>query len=180
LSYASDNSFSFNGASSEVTASANASSLGISNDLTISVFTRRFPTSSPADQQGILAFGNGEAISFKNTDYYFVDIFSATPTQYIVPFTPGGGIGPYNNVWMNMCVTVSGTTVKTYLNGSLVTTQVMNTNIKSFSSNAFGIGAGYGYYRLNGNVSAASVYNRALTDNEVRQNFNALRGRFGV
>lgn len=31
-----------------------------------------------------------------------------------------------------------------------------------------------------GNVAQASIYNRALNDGEIAQNFNALRGRFGI
>ena len=33
---------------------------------------------------------------------------------------------------------------------------------------------------LNGNIAQASIYNRSLTAEEIKQNFNALRGRFGV
>ena len=34
--------------------------------------------------------------------------------------------------------------------------------------------------RLTGNIAQASIYNRALTAAEVRQNFNALRSRFSI
>jgi len=37
-----------------------------------------------------------------------------------------------------------------------------------------------GGWQLSGDVAKIMVYNRALTDNESRQNFNALRGRFGI
>jgi hypothetical protein len=37
-----------------------------------------------------------------------------------------------------------------------------------------------GSYRWNGNISQVSIYNRALTAAEVSQNFNMLRGRFGI
>jgi hypothetical protein len=33
---------------------------------------------------------------------------------------------------------------------------------------------------LNGNIASVKVYNRALTASEIQQNFNALRGRFGI
>jgi hypothetical protein len=33
---------------------------------------------------------------------------------------------------------------------------------------------------FNGNISVAMLYNRALTSTEVTQNFNALRGRYGI
>ena len=179
LAYASNGAFSFNGSSSEITASANASSLGISNDLTISIFTRR--AASPTNElQGQAGFGAGGSISFKNSSNFFADVFSTTPTRYTVRTAPGDSIAAYANVWVNLCVTVSGTTVKTYFNGDLSTTQVMDSTIKNFASEVFGIAAGYGYYRAQGDVPVASVYNRALTDNEVRQNFNAMRGRYGI
>lgn len=36
------------------------------------------------------------------------------------------------------------------------------------------------YHPFLGNISAVQVYNRALSETEVKQNFNALRGRFGL
>lgn len=42
---------------------------------------------------------------------------------------------------------------------------------------------GYGYsnsFKFTGNIAQVSVYNRALTASEIQQNFNALRGRFGI
>jgi hypothetical protein len=46
-------------------------------------------------------------------------------------------------------------------------------------------GAGGGYLNgvtnyFNGYIGAWKIYNRALTSTEVTQNFNALRGRYGV
>ena len=42
---------------------------------------------------------------------------------------------------------------------------------------------GYGYtstIKFSGNIAQVSIYNRALTASEIQQNFNALRGRFGI
>jgi hypothetical protein len=33
---------------------------------------------------------------------------------------------------------------------------------------------------LNGKISNVQIYNRALSASEVQQNFNALRGRYGI
>ena len=38
--------------------------------------------------------------------------------------------------------------------------------------------AGGGFY--NGNIANAQIYNRALSAAEVKQNYNALRDRFGI
>jgi cytochrome c oxidase assembly protein Cox11 len=64
-----------------------------------------------------------------------------------------------------------------YLNGSpVLTTTVRHSNHtvqvmvgEANSSQFFG-----------GNISQVSIYNRALTATEVSQNFNALRGRYGI
>lgn len=180
LTYASNGSFSFNGTSSGITTALSASTLGISNNLTISLFTRR--AASPTNAlQGQVGFGTGGSISIKNSDYYFADVYSANNTRYIVPITPVGvGMSPYANVWVNLCVTVSGTSVNTYLNGVLATSQTMDSNIKGFTSEVLGVGEGYGYFRLQGEVDNVNVYNRALTAAEVQQNFETLRGRYGI
>ena len=42
---------------------------------------------------------------------------------------------------------------------------------------------GYGYtstIKFSGNIAQVSIYNKALTASEIQQNFNALRGRFGI
>jgi hypothetical protein len=33
---------------------------------------------------------------------------------------------------------------------------------------------------FNGNISIAMIYNKALTADEIRQNFNATRARYGI
>lgn len=179
LTYASDGTFSFDGSNDGIACSATASSLGITTDFTISIFTKR--ASSPTNAlQGQAGFGSGGSVSFKNNTNYFADVYSATPTRYVVNITSAGSMTPYENVWVNLCVTVSGTSIKTFLNGTLAGSSTMDTTIKSFGSEVFGVGVGYGYYRLQGEAAIASVYNRALTDAEVQQNFNAHRGRYGV
>jgi hypothetical protein len=51
----------------------------------------------------------------------------------------------------------------------------------SNSGNLFSIGSrAGGFQNFNGNISQVSIYNRALTAQEIKQNFNALRGRYGI
>jgi hypothetical protein len=35
-------------------------------------------------------------------------------------------------------------------------------------------------FPLNGKIGAIQVYNRALSQSEITQNFNALRGQYGI
>jgi hypothetical protein len=73
---------------------------------------------------------------------------------------------------------------KLYINGSLVAsdsaTGTIPSNSGGMSVGAYGGFDGpYGYY-LDGKISIVRVYNRVLTAAEVTQNFNALKGRYGV
>jgi hypothetical protein len=83
------------------------------------------------------------------------------------------------NTWFNMVATWDGSNARMYIDGSLVsgpTSRGWNT----VSSAAY-VGAqtsgGEGWY---GNIAQVLVYNRALTDAEVLQNFNIDKARFGL
>lgn len=83
--------------------------------------------------------------------------------------------------WYNITMRRSSYNFSLYINGSLNTSNT-TTNIIDCSSTApLRIGSGYssGYY-YSGSVGSCSIYNRALTAVEIQQNFNALRGRYGV
>jgi len=71
--------------------------------------------------------------------------------------------------------------IKLYINGSLFDTK---TSVPSFAIGAnpiITIGRAYSNNRpTNIEVGVCRVYNKALTASEIQQNFNALRGRFGI
>jgi hypothetical protein len=75
--------------------------------------------------------------------------------------------------------TYDSSLVKLYLNGNLVASQSLSGNIDTT-----GICKISGYDNnnetWNGNISNIKIYNRALTQAEITQNFNALRGRYGI
>jgi hypothetical protein len=80
--------------------------------------------------------------------------------------------------FQNIVVTFDGSNEKIYINS-------INTDNKTTS---LSVTDGFWYLAsaanangfLNCNISQASIYNRALTAAEIQQNFNALRGRFGI
>jgi hypothetical protein len=71
-----------------------------------------------------------------------------------------------------------------FLNGTLVSSDTTTLNqVFSSSTEPLTIGAQAisvpGFYFL-GTISSTQIYNRALSATEVSQNFNALRGRYGI
>ena len=89
---------------------------------------------------------------------------------------------PVSNLnWSNYVLTNSAGLVSVYVNGILIDSRARIISPSSTRPITIGRWAGsYSQYVLNGKISNAQVYNKALTEAEIKQNFNALRGRFGV
>lgn len=79
-------------------------------------------------------------------------------------------------------MTYVGGTIYAYLNGSLITSQsgVGNTLSSDAGDMYIGWDDGIGGRILNGSVGMAMTYNRALTSDEVLQNYNTTKRRFGL
>ena len=100
-------------------------------------------------------------------------------------------IAPYlDNKFHNLVMTIDrtsmmyfyidGVSVGTPLNVSGVSSINLNSSTDNFYIGCYGSNNGQSpQYFLNGNISQASIYSRALTAVEVLQNYNALRPRFG-
>lgn len=72
------------------------------------------------------------------------------------------------------------TTVQIYVNGKL-NREISDTIISAPWDLTWCIGARHNStYWYNGDIPILKVYNRVLTSQEVLQNFNAIRGRFGI
>lgn len=85
------------------------------------------------------------------------------------------------DTWYNLVFTKSGDTITSYLNtvekGSITDTLSTSTG---FGLNGDKNVSPTWTTQWGGNIAATSIYNRPLTQNEIKQNFNALRGRFGL
>jgi len=83
--------------------------------------------------------------------------------------------------WNQLVATCNGTKLEIYKNGVLSNTANYTGSIGT-TNYVFNIGAYQNdtQYRINGRMSSTRMYNRALSATEVSQNFNALRGRFGI
>jgi len=120
--------------------------------------------------------------------------FISTTTGYLASwiFNSGGSIvqytsnlTPLSNKW-NMCVwsysDLSGYTYTLINEGGSYTNSDLNSQtIRKDVTNEYTIGRWKnGGYNYSGHISNLVFYNRALTADEVLQNFNATRSRFGI
>jgi len=172
LTYAPDNTFSFNG-SNHLGSGYNATL----NDFTIGVWFK--DTGSPAYARIIDKIYNTGTMLMRN---------SSTANSW------GGGVlegtAPYgifltltDGQWHYLVSVRNGTTHTLYGDG--ITNTISNTvSSSALNANQFGIGAwsdnSTPSQSFNGSISNVQIYNRALSVSEVKQNFNALRGRYSI
>ena len=84
------------------------------------------------------------------------------------------------NTWNHIVCTYSSGTKAIYVNGVQVAGQTGLTGTISTDTTGLYIGAygnGIGYF-INGEIAVSRVYNKALTAQEVNQNFSAQSSRF--
>lgn len=91
------------------------------------------------------------------------------------------------NTWMNICVVVNRSSTPSiidfYLNGvkqGNSVSVVSEGTIDPGGNYKYWIGGDLGGPESNASFSIIQHYNRALTVNEIQQNFNAIRGRYGI
>jgi hypothetical protein len=90
----------------------------------------------------------------------------------------GGTVVP--GVWYHLVGTYNGTVHRLYVNGvQLAVSGAVSFNTTEFSAQ-IGCQVNGATQYWNGDIASAKIYNRALTDTEILQNFNALRGRHGL
>jgi hypothetical protein len=102
--------------------------------------------------------------------YYGNDQDGATPTT--------------NTAWNHYVATYDNSTQSRnrYFNSTLLSPSQAS-GVNNTSANRFAIGAFQGDlpgYYFQGKIVSVKIYNRALSAAEIQQNFNALRGRFGI
>ena len=110
-----------------------------------------------------------------SSPHYLVGRATTYTNQLLYPWT-GSLLTGFHYVCYTM---VNNTSATLYVDG----VQVASTNtIGSIGLNAKNvlIGKWNNYAPIQGNIAQVSIYNRALTASEVAQNYNALKGRYGL
>lgn len=159
----------------------------------------KFPTSPVTSRIGNASYalcGHGGGIGGGETLTLFVG--SGTDATYgsYVPYYCAVGIfgtktiispAPVNtNTWNNVVITWNGSAGRSYFNG--VDRGALNIGVAALQTGyLFGIGqVGITSHTPNtvqlfeGSLSNFLIYNYGLSDTQVQQNFNALRGRFNI
>jgi hypothetical protein len=89
--------------------------------------------------------------------------------------------GLNDSVYHYCALTRTGSTFKSYYNGSLVSTVSFSDWYGAFSNLVFGKGFSTSSERwFIGKIPAVKIYNRVLTDSQISQNFNSYKKRFNL
>jgi hypothetical protein len=153
-----------------------------------SIGTNGFPFgSSPGTLSGwartnTISGGTNWIISYGTPNLLLSRYIGILNNQYFFGGFAGGNIvasGVQLNTWFNMVGVYDGVNSSMYINGALVAgpTPVSFNTIPSNAS--VGTQTNGGEY-WNGSIANVQIYNRALTPQEILQNYNAQRSRFGL
>lgn len=106
-------------------------------------------------------------------DFYYLDGFAGPA------IVSGLNTLIFNGSWHNITATFNGATRSLYVDGVLRHTSAMS--VPAANADEFVIGArSDGSVAWQGQVDGVLVYSRALSPQEIINNFNATRGRYGI
>lgn len=186
LTYASDNTFSFNYANpSFITIPLSTTFNKTEGTMNFWVYPTRY-------NGGNGYFVNREDSTANAGDWFWIGPYSGTFYFRIgngstccdndLAFLDTGTVVPLNT-WTNMCFTwkINGTSV-IYKNGvELVSRAIGNIpNTNPAANGRIGLGHANADDYFNGRMPIVQIYNRQLKASEVYANFNAIRGRYGI
>ena len=88
----------------------------------------------------------------------------------------------YSSGWHHICGTWDGLIMILYVDGIIVAGPTSKTSMVSTPNQKTFIGGGNlgSTLPMSGNIAQVSIYNKALTPQEIQQNFNATRSRFSI
>jgi hypothetical protein len=169
LTYANDGTFSFDGVNDYLDCGTN---IQIADNFTLEAWHKNINTGYILDQGALGTDPNG-CLEWTNRGLT-IQLNNADGTSATGSFSD-------TTRWNHVVCSFSAGTVKFYINGVLDSTKTMTSTAftpsgmlkigrRAFDTTAI----------MSGQLAAVRVYNRVLTDDEVSQNFDALRGRFGI
>jgi hypothetical protein len=172
----------FDGVNDEITLPQSSVIKNLTTNFTISTFVK-FNTSG--GQYGIFTKGDnltsGWTLYLRQGPQFAFIGYNTAGTSSGVIATPSGGV--QQNIWYNVVYTYNGSSVLGYINAEPKASATLSSFTFRDTGNIPIIGkdtslAAPGYW--NGNIAQASIYNRALSAEEVLQNYNATKSRYGL
>ena len=164
-------SFIFDGANDYLYAPINTNLF--SSEATMIIWLKNDIATPPNAQTGIIGyFGDGGG----NDHYPWSDgaaYLSTFRNSRIGPITLSASIGRTSAHMLS--VTTDAVNWKLYQNTTLITTQ---SALSSIYLGTYNIGKSNSDFYYQGNIYSFIIYNRALTAQEILQNYNAMKGRY--
>lgn len=121
--------------------------------------------------------GAGMALAVLNDERLWGLVYDSGGNQQQIRNNSGEILLP--DTWYMATMVHDGSSVKIYLNTSLYH-QISINGYLPYTTENFTIGLNRIYYHFGGYMSDVRVYSKALSESEVEQNFEALRGRYGI
>jgi hypothetical protein len=187
--YNSSGYFDFDYLQSENVTFSSSSSLQFLNRSPYTLEAWVYPTRNPgaSNWTGIFDRESNPGGGRDGYNIYFLGSASTNTTFSTERFVAGSASAPSItlnesvsvNSWSHIVGTYDGTTLSLYRNGNLVGTPGTSTGNITNTSKSLTIGVRGGQY-FGGRISNSKIYNRALTAQEIQQNYNALRSRFSI
>lgn len=189
LNYSSDGYFAFDGSTTYCVTSDTTNY----NNFTLSAWIR--PQSSTGDKHLI---NKNSYFAAATTDFPVALRTSGTSviasvssgTSYSITTPSDGAIISVSNAmeldkWVSLTMTYDQNQLRLYINDTLYTvpcTVTPSTNSQKWTIGraAQELSGGIGTTYFKGHIAQVSIYNAALSVEQVKKNFNAMRGRFGV
>lgn len=154
-------------------------------DLSVDMFMRFDVIQS---QMALLSYAtstqDNEFLLFQNSQTFQIFANTTSPAGSVAFPTSNYNVGNF----IQFSMTRSNNLYKIYINGEYITTEITSQMPPVDTGGAILFGQEQdlvlGGYNANqdfpGDISSVKIYNRALTANEIQQNFNAMKGRYGL
>jgi Concanavalin A-like lectin/glucanases superfamily len=165
-----DNAGRFNGTNQFLSCASNSTLQLGGTDFTISFWANASTAGYiiGGDRSG--AVGNGYAVRWSGSGFQFLyNDGSAWQLLSIMTATP--------NTWHFVTYTLTGSTMRRYLNGSLVGTETLAVAVQNLNGSTFYLATDNSTQSFGGSLANTAIWKRALTASEVTALFNNGAGR---
>ena len=174
----------FNGTGSVISVSSNPSTAGFwpINQFSLEAWFKSPRLGLNQTLGGIFGFTYGVRCYLLNSPAGAISFGVSSTTTSAVTITDSSR-NYFDNQWHHVIAVNNGVSSSLYVDGTLKTAAAASwTGTSPWPTNGLNIGRDNNdaVYYFSGSIGPVRVYNTALTATEVLQNYNAMRGRFGI